>query len=193
MESAGGVKAARGQGRNVLRANGAERRRSSSFFYQNMASRASEKILAPMQRGLGNGGHDNMESSFLLFSNPPGVYKPPAAVPGLGCGPSGHTTQRARGEIFRVNLSLARLPSRVSFVRAVLIDLELSDGSRVDSSGNDLHQRRTSTGDPGSSPAVGTVARTRGYPPADHPVSESRRPPRPSPAPMLGHSGWRAP
>ena len=47
-----------------------------------------------------------MESSFLFFSNPPAVYQPPA-VPSVR--PRGHTTQRARGEIFKLSLFYLRL------------------------------------------------------------------------------------
>ena len=43
-----------------------------------------------------------MESSYFVFSNPPGIYKPPAVPSGTA---QGHTTQRARGEIFKLSLT----------------------------------------------------------------------------------------
>ena len=71
-----------------------------------MASRASEKMnkspcssrcsLVALQRG---NGHGYIESSCSVFSNPPGVYNPPAV-------PSG-AAQGARGEIFAGTLGLA--------------------------------------------------------------------------------------
>ena len=59
--------------------------RSSSFFYQNMASRASKKMnKSPRSSRCWPSGHAAGKRPLLhgIFSKPPGMYKPPALPSG---------------------------------------------------------------------------------------------------------------
>ena len=85
--------------------------RSSSFFYQNMASRASEKMNispCPSSSRCWPSSHAAGKRPllhgifFLLFSNPPGVCKPPAVPSGASQG--AHYPADTRGDIQAVTV-----------------------------------------------------------------------------------------
>ena len=78
--------------------------RSSSFFYQNMASRASKKMnKSPCSSRCWPSGHVAGKRPLLhgiffpVFSNPPGVYNPPAVPSGAAQG--AHYPAGTRGDI----------------------------------------------------------------------------------------------